>query len=493
MLLAGVSSLFAATDFLAKPEITTDEANPITYAIINYRGDCYTTKGDSTMTAMAAIDYGEGSWMTPTIDETAIWYFTAAEDGGVYINNLGLEGSIDGATAILLDLGQAEPYFLLENGVNKCGLVISTTDPISNRSCIDAANYAYKQDPSTGHGALSQGWQPAAGDWQGTCWIFVKVDSNDMDAAQEACEAVYREVHPSPEVILAAKIKAAIDSALAKVNLYIGISPWTDELFKEFPARIQAIPTTDTTLEEVQAAIEDILFEAEDATWDAADLIVENLPGKSFTLQNARRFGLGRTTTYLGYGERMHYEIEDGDTISSEMVNIFDCQWLPENGETYANCVWTAEETEDGTILLYNVGSKTYISWETLGFQEASALILPAETAEDAQPFTIEFVDNNYPGIAFADESGNGLNVDTRNAALLAPAVYYNYQDGGSTWRVALVDIAGVDAVAADKVVNGEGAVEMFTISGQQVNPATAAPGLYIRRQGDVVTKVLVK
>lgn len=484
MLMAGVSSLFAATDFLAKPELTTDEANPITYCIINYRGDCYTTKGDSTMTAMAAQDYGMASIMTPYIDETAIWYFTDAGDGGVYINNLGIEGTVDGSTAILLDLGEGAPYYLLENGVNNCGLVMSTTDPISSLSCIDAANHS---------AILSPGWQPSKTDWQGTCWIFVKVDGNDMDAAQEACEAVYREVHPSPEVILAAKINAAIQTALNKVNLYIGISPWTDELFKEFPDRIKAIPTTDTTLEDVQAAIEDVLFDAEDATFEASDIIAENLPGKSFTLQNSRRFGLGRTTTYLGYGERMHYEIEDGDTLSSEMVNIFDCQWLPENEAPYAKCVWTAEETEDGGVYLYNAGSKTYLSWETLGFQEASALILPAESADDAQVFAFEFVDNAYPGIAFYDEAGQGLNVDTRNAALLAPAVYYNYQDGGSTWRIALVDLAGVDSVAADKVVNGEGAVEMFTISGQQVNPATAAPGLYIRRQGDVVTKVLVK
>ncbi len=89
MLLAGVSSLFAATDFLAKPEITTDEANPITYAIINYRGDCFSVKGDSTMTVLAASDWGEKSIQSYTVDESAIWYFTAAEDGGVYINNLG--------------------------------------------------------------------------------------------------------------------------------------------------------------------------------------------------------------------------------------------------------------------------------------------------------------------------------------------------------------------------------------------------------------------
>ncbi|MDE6278564.1 MAG: hypothetical protein K2M05_01180 [Paramuribaculum sp.] len=484
MLLAGVSSLFAATDFLAKPEITTDEANPITYCIINYRGDCYSVKGDSTMTAMAAQDYGMSSIMTPYIDETAIWYFTDAGDGGVYINNVGIEGTIDGTQAILLDLGEGAPYYILENGVNNCGLAISIEPTLTTGvTCIDAANHS---------AVLSPGWSPRPGDWQGTCWIFVKVDGNDMDAAQEACEAVYREVHPSPEVILAAKIKAAIDTALAKVNLYIGISPWTDELFKDFPARIKAIPTTDTTLEDVQAAIEEVMFDAEDATFDATDIIAENLPGKSFTLQSSRRFGLDRNATYLGAGKRMHYEIEDGDTIGQEEVDIFYCYWMPEN-ETYSYCVWTAEESEDGGIYLYNVGSKTYLSWETLGFGEASALILPAESVDDAQTFAFEFVDNAYPGIAFYNENSQGVNVDTRNAALPAPAVYYNYQDGGSTWRIALVDVNSVENVAADKVVNGEGAVEMFTISGQQVNPATAAPGLYIRRQGDVVTKVLVK
>ncbi len=52
------------------------------------------------------------------------------------------------------------------------------------------------------------------------------------------------------------------------------------------------------------------------------------------------------------------------------------------------------------------------------------------------------------------------------------------------------VDAAGVQAIGVDAA---DGPVEVFNLQGVRVDPATAAPGLYIRRQGGKITKVVVK
>lgn len=63
--------------------------------------------------------------------------------------------------------------------------------------------------------------------------------------------------------------------------------------------------------------------------------------------------------------------------------------------------------------------------------------------------------------------------------------------DGGSTFIVTLVaTTSGIDSIGA----NGEEAeAEYFNLQGIKMNPENLAPGIYVRRQGNKVDKVLVK
>jgi hypothetical protein len=51
----------------------------------------------------------------------------------------------------------------------------------------------------------------------------------------------------------------------------------------------------------------------------------------------------------------------------------------------------------------------------------------------------------------------------------------------------------GVQGIAADVTATNNAPVELFTINGMRVNSRNLAPGLYIRRQGNEVTKVIIK
>ena len=136
---------------------TSTEDSPIYYVISSYdRGGVitYANVGD----AIQHTDYNANS----------LWYFEAVpdnENNGVYIVNK----SKSGEDKVYLGSDKkasttAAVWYVLENGVNNFGYSISSSTSVStNYSCLDAQDNA-------GIG----GWQPAAGDWQGTTWVFHK-------------------------------------------------------------------------------------------------------------------------------------------------------------------------------------------------------------------------------------------------------------------------------------------------------------------------------
>lgn len=124
------------------------------YRIDSYnRGGCLTNMGDGA--AVQHVTATDGSY----------WYFTKANDnGGVYFNNFTSEQCL-GDGYKMSDTPAV--WYVLENGVNENGYSISSTNPISSSSCIDANNW------SSGVGS----WNPSANDWEGTTWVFVEVDA----------------------------------------------------------------------------------------------------------------------------------------------------------------------------------------------------------------------------------------------------------------------------------------------------------------------------
>ena len=149
--------MLSAVGAWAQLVVTSTEDSPIYYVISSYdRGGVitYANVGD----AIQHTDYNANS----------LWYFETVpdnENNGVYIVNK----SKSGEDKVYLGSDKkasttAAVWYVLENGVNNFGYSISSSTSVStNYSCLDAQDNA-------GIG----GWQPAAGDWQGTTWVFHK-------------------------------------------------------------------------------------------------------------------------------------------------------------------------------------------------------------------------------------------------------------------------------------------------------------------------------
>ena len=155
MLLCAVTT-WAQTSF----ETSTAES-PKYYTIGSYDRGGY-------LTNMGVGNSVEHVGMTPA----SMWYFESAnENGGVYFVNY----LKDGENKIYLGADKKASttpavWYILPNGVNDSGMAISSTNPISSSSCIDANNW------STGVGA----WHPAENDWAGTTWKFEPASPNEV-------------------------------------------------------------------------------------------------------------------------------------------------------------------------------------------------------------------------------------------------------------------------------------------------------------------------
>ena len=150
---------------------------------------------DETRYYYKIASYNRGGYLSSVGDGAGVqhvaetmasyWYFTKAdENGGVYFHNYTSEQTL-GADRAMSDTPAI--WYVLANGVNEEGHAISSTNPISSSSCIDANNY------NTGVGS----WNPSASDWHGTTWVFSEVDVDamiaELQAARDAFDAAYAE------------------------------------------------------------------------------------------------------------------------------------------------------------------------------------------------------------------------------------------------------------------------------------------------------------
>lgn len=131
--------------------------------------------GDATTTFYTIASYNRGGVLSQTGTGNDVghvtaeplrswWYFTAGSADGAYYLYNAYNKKAFGTNNGLNDT-PADRY-ILPNGVNDKGYVISTTNPISGSSCIDANNY------NTGIGT----WNPSSTDWEGTTWVFSEVE-----------------------------------------------------------------------------------------------------------------------------------------------------------------------------------------------------------------------------------------------------------------------------------------------------------------------------
>lgn len=490
----GAAAYASALNPTTPPEVSTME-DPKTYVIINYRG--YPVAQTPACVLNGPDDYGSTAttWSVSaelTVPESAFWYFVEGEEeGSVKICNAALEYSaLESVTGNVDDFDYAIDWYIIQNNVNECGLVMSTQPTITaGATCIDAANFKL---------GLSGGWSPSAGDWQGTCWIFLPADMDaEQDALVEEIIAAYNDSHFGP-------LKT---NAYAAIDAYTKAIPFGKDNLDGVRTEIEdmkAAPGAD--LAALQTEINEKIGEAASAALEAT---VAEMNGKWFSISSMRRDNLMAqnpefySEKYKGgfLGAAKFYTTEGGD-IDEETGEVYeapDTIWhdgFNTYAEVYSYCQFQAIAAEDGFMF------KNY-NGQYIG-QLPSALsykLLAVEDEAEAGIFTLSvFTTGANSGIVFIGANAYipedvetpyegeypiAFNIDTNGN----PLVCYYAADGGSTWALAEVDPNSVEATAAD---NANAPVEFYNIQGIRVNGA-AQPGLYIRRQGNNVTKILVK
>lgn len=115
----------------------------------------------------------------------------------------------------------------------------------------------------------------------------------------------------------------------------------------------------------------------------------------------------------------------------------------------------------------------------------------PAETAPESAPRKVA----DHAGYTKAERNSEGNHaISVSEAGTLELYAYHPATDSKSDVKTITVtkqsDTTAIDAIGAD---TAEGEAEYFNLQGVRINPENAAPGLYIRRQGGKVAKVLVK
>lgn len=455
LLLAGASAAFAVAPN-AMPEVSTSRDNAKLYAISSYRGN----QQAGTASILTAGELEAKVTTSETVSELAMWYVLAGpEDGTYYICNYGAWDSDypedDPALGVgaVLGLSTTEggaPYYILPNGVNELGLVLTTSPDITTGSdCLDKFN--------AGAG-LSGGWHPSEGDWEGTTWSFVPVE---LDATPEENWAVvsnaWTELHAGP-------IKTG---ALAAIEALAGSNPWTAA---DFNAAKDAINALDTPS---QAEVDEIVAGAIDA---ATSTLNQSIVGKTITLQGVRAQARGRDA-FIGTREIVT------DTATYQALGGFY--------EPYSYCIWNVVGAENG-FKLQNNATKAYVA--ALPGQP-SRMILTTENADEAAVFTASFFSGANAGVTLSSLVSAATESDPEvimalNLGNQGEVVTYYANDNGSTFNIAVANPAGIQGVAVE---NANGPVEFYNIQGVRVNPETAGPGLYIRRQGNKAVKVLVR
>ncbi|MCM1028830.1 MAG: hypothetical protein NC342_01265 [Pseudoflavonifractor sp.] len=450
LLMAGAAAASAVAPN-AMPEVSTSRDDAKLYAISSYRG---MNKGaailNGTETEVAA------NTVNNEVPETAMWYLLAgAEEGTYYICNYGLydadwadeQPALGKSYKVELNTTEACVWYLLPNGVNENGLTISSENPFAGTSCLDKA--------SSGAG-LSGGWIPAANDWEGTTWSFVPVDKNATSEANwETVNEAWITLHAGPIKSNGLAAAAALKTA----------SPWTAPLYDGVADQINALENP------TEAAINEIL---NSVVAEATDLVKKNIVGATFAMQGSRAANEKKKNTYVCAEEMATDSI--GVTLMAEPL-----------GRAY----WTAVEAEGG-FLLKNFANNLYLKMPVA----KNARLSVTEDATEASVFNASFRMTNNAGVVFSSvvTPAEGETPAVEWAMVIdgsaVMVVTYNVTDGGAAFNLTVTDPAGVEKV----MINNENApVEYFNIQGVRVNPETAGPGLYIRRQGNQAVKVLVR
>lgn len=213
-----------------------------------------------------------------------------------------------------------------------------------------------------------------------------------------------------------------------------------------------------------------------------------------------------------------NFTITDKDGIEAPMYNQFNLDFTPEEGATYdatgfigaykgtyqfqpieitralpeGGLDFTTVGVEDSFTIAKDVESATIT---ITGVHAESELYCKFTEAPAANPEAAPRKVVDHTGYTKVERNVDGTHtVTVEKAGTLELYTYHPATDSKSEVKTIAIskadDTTAIDQIGTDFV---EGEAEYFNLQGVKINPENAAPGLYIRRQGGKVAKVMVK
>ncbi len=397
----------------------------------------------------------------------SLWYVTDNGNGtykirSAYYTDLMIKHS----KSLTTDALDASSDFYIKECTNVpaargIGLYISTTPDLSGTTCLDRGVFRADDNSKDIHytfDLMSDGYSPRNVDYQGTAWVFTPVSENDEVAYfEEVKESHY---NASRELI----------------EYFRSANPWCWSAFDQADSDLSAnlAPSNSASFGDALRDLEEAKA-LEQLKVNFSSMLDDELAGKTFIMFSvARRLNIPNVpTARIGVNTTGAVAIKDGATDQNDAFTFMPSE-------------------KAGYFYIYN-GEGKFIS--------ASGNRQMVDNINNAGRFTLELhYDAKSPASNFytclLQDNGNYLSIAANGNGIMTTANSGGSNSTGFEFERYYPAPSGIEDVVNDAPVTAPaltGEAELYDLRGSRINPANAAPGIYILRQGTRAIKIRIR
>lgn len=399
-----------------------------------------------------------------TPQPASLWYVTDEGEGTYKIHNAYYpEVMIQSPNKVTTDpLDGATSLYIKEcthiTDAKGVGLYISKSSDISvlTNDCLDRGGFNSNKDAT--YDGLSGGYSPRGNDYLGTAWIFTPVNENDEVAYFEQAK------------------ETSYNAAMDMIEYFRMANPWCWDVFDRAAGEVGATFSPSGSFGDALRELDESRA-LNDMLTDFHSALTDEISGKTFIINSvARRENIPNVpTARIGVNTTGVVAVKDGVTDQNDAFTFMPSE-------------------KDGYFYIYNGEGKF------IGASGTSRFMV--DNIDDAGRFTLElrFTKSgsnltNY-WTCIKQDNDQYLKIDADGAGLMGNAANNNSNITGFEFEIYHPAPSGIEDVTTDSdafkpVLSGE--AQLYDLRGARINPANAAPGIYILRTGTEAVKIRIR
>lgn len=399
-----------------------------------------------------------------TPQPASLWYVTDEGEGTYKIHNAYYpEVMIQSPNKVTTDpLDGATSLYIKEcthiTDAKGVGLYISKSSDISvlTNDCLDRGGFNSNKDAT--YDGLSGGYSPRGNDYLGTAWIFTPVNENDEVAYFEQAK------------------ETSYNAAMDMIEYFRMANPWCWDVFDRAAGEVGATFSPSGSFGDALRELDESRA-LNDMLTDFHSALTDEISGKTFIINSvARRENIPNVpTARIGVNTTGVVAVKDGVTDQNDAFTFMPSE-------------------KDGYFYIYNGEGKF------IGASGTSRFMV--DNIDDAGRFTLE-LRFTKSGSNLTDywtcikqDNDQYLKIDADGAGLMGNAANNNSNITGFEFEIYHPAPSGIEDVTTDSdafkpVLSGE--AQLYDLRGARINPANAAPGIYILRTGTEAVKIRIR